>query len=200
MRFIIAYVAAVALIATVNAGIVLGPCPNITTLPYDTRKTTRINHYLLAVDKTAESYLGLFKMLAPGGVLPNLTCYNDGIYGYSSTSYQKDFVNQSNVLALTELYYDYTTGTQVGYYCIDSKKAAALIMLAQTALNKTIPASTVATFTKLLKGAHFDVTYIISNQTTLSPAATTNLINGVKKSLPKFAMSSMRSFNMTGCK
>ena len=88
-------------------------------------------------------------------------------------------MNKSNVLALTELYYDYTTGTQVGYYCIDSKKAAALIMLAQTALNKTIPASTVATFTKLLKAAHLDVTYILSNKTTLSPADTTNLVNGV---------------------
>ena len=119
---------------------------------------------------------------------------------YSSTRYQSQFVNQTNVLALTELYFDYTTGTQVGYDCIDSKKAAALIMLAQTALNQTIPAATVATFTKLLKAAHFDVTFILSNQTTLSPADTTNLVNGVKKSLPKFAMSSMRSFNMTGCK
>ena len=118
---------------------------------------------------------------------------------YSSTRYQSQFVNQTNVLALTELYFDYTTGTQVGYDCIDSKKAAALIMLAQTQLNLTIPAATVATFTKLLKAAHFDVTFILSNQTTLSPADTTNLVNGVKKSLPKFAMSSMRSFNMTGC-
>ena len=83
MRSIIASVAAVALIATANAGIVPGPCPNVTTLPYDTSMATRIGHYLLAVDKTVYSYLGLAEKLAPAGVLPNLTCLNLGNFGYS---------------------------------------------------------------------------------------------------------------------
>ena len=179
MRSIIASVAAVALIATANAGIVVGPCPNVTTLAYNTSMATSIGHYLLAMDNTVYSYLGLAEKVAPAGSLPNLTCFNLGNFGYPTTLYQSEFVNQTNVLALKELYFDYTTGTQVGYDCIDSKKAAALIMFAQKQLNLTIPAATVSTFTKLLKAAHFDVTFILSNQTIISANATANLVKGV---------------------
>ena len=201
MRSVISSVAAVALLASAaNAGLVAGPCPNITTLAYNTTMAKSVGHYLLGMDSTVYSYLGLAEKVAPAGSLPNLTCFNLGNFGYPTTLYQSEFVNQTNVLALKELYFDASTGTQVGYDCIDSKKAAALIMYAQKTLNVTIPAATVTTFTKLLKASHFDVTFILSNQTILSAPTTTNLVNGVKKDLPKFAMTSMHMFNMTSCK
>ena len=131
MRSTIASIATVALIATANAGIVLGPCPNITTLAYNSTSMAKsIGHYLLAVDATVYSYLGLAEKLLPNGTLPNLTCYNLGNFGYPSTLYQSEFVNQTSALALKELYFDGTTGTQVAYDCIDSNKAAALITMA----------------------------------------------------------------------
>ena len=201
MRSTIATIAAIALIANVNAGIVSGACQNLTNVPYNNVTMGKpIQHFLLGMDKTVYSYLGLAQALAPKGAFPNLTCFNLGNFGYPQTVYQSEFVNQTSVLALKELYFDAATGTQVAYDCIDSSKAAALIAYANKTLGININATTVATFNKLLKGAHFDVTFILSNQTSINATTTAAMVKGVQKDLPKFAMTSIHMFNTTGCK
>lgn len=200
MISIISSLATVALLtSSATAGLVSGPCPNITTIAYNTSMSKSVSHYLLYMDNAVYSYLGLAEKILPAGVLPNMTCLNVGNFGYPKTFYTQEFVNQTNVFALKELYYDYTTGTQVVYDCIDSKKATAIVDYAQRILNVTIPNSTVATFTKLLKAAHFDVTFVLSDHLSISAANMTNMVKTVKKQLPAFSMFSLHAFNMTSC-
>ena len=184
----------IALLATsANAGLVAGNCTAITSIAFNSNMATATNHYLLALDKTIYSYLGIAEKIART-VLPNLTCYNVGNFGYSSVLYAKEFQNTNvtdNPLALTEIYYDPVTGTQALYDCIDSTKAAALISYLVNKLHLTIPPATLKTFIKLLKSAHFDVTFVLSNSPTISTATQNALVTAVKANLPKFTYASL---------
>ena len=129
-----------------------------------------IGHNLLYMDQTIYSYLGLAQKIDPSGV-PNTTCLNLGSFGYTPKMFQDEFLNQTSALSLKMLYYDVSTGTQVAYDCIDSKKATALINYAQVQLNVTIPAAVVKTFASLLKASHFDVTFVLSDKLKLTNAS-----------------------------
>ena len=199
MKSYITSVAAIALLATTaSAGLVKGPCPNVYSLSYNPLMANYIGHHLLYMDQTIYSYLGLAQKIDPSGV-PNTTCLNLGSFGYTPKMFQDEFVNQTSALSLKMLYYDVSSGTQVAYDCIDSNKATALINYAQVQLNITIPAAVVKTFASLLKAAHFDVTFVLSDKLKLTNATQTDLISTVQKSLPKFALNTTHAFNMTGC-
>ena len=197
MRRFLAVISAL-LVSQVSAGFVKGACPTVNSIAYNKNMTNVLSHYLLYLDKSVYSYLGVAEKVAPAGTLPNLTCYNVGNFGYSQVTYNQEF-NTNNLLSLKELYFDSTTGTQVGYDCIDSNKAAQLITFVEQQFNFTIPAATVKSFTKLLSAGHFDVFFVLSNQTVISPAVQTSITKAMDAQFLKWQFSSMYAFNMTGC-
>ena len=196
---IVASVAVSIFAITAQAGLASGACPNVFTMPWIADMINPIGHNLLYMDSTLYSYLGMFEKFIPAGTIPNTTCLDLGHFGYTNSQYQGEFVNQTNPLALKELFFDAATGTQVAYDCIDSTKAAALVQYYQSKLGIVIPTSTVNRFLTLLTASHFDVIFILSSQTTISTPAKSAVTNAVRKQLPKFSFSQLYGFNMIGC-
>ena len=86
LKVVLACVAA-ALIGTASAGYSNGKCPNITSIPYRSEIGNRVLHRALYADTTTYSYINLLQKATANSKSINMTCLNDGTYGFSASQY-----------------------------------------------------------------------------------------------------------------
>ena len=197
-KILIACVAAV-MLGSAQAGFVSGKCPNITSIPYRAEFANRALKRALYADDTTFSYIKLLNKAVGASQGLNMTCLNDGTYGFSASQYAYWFQNSTGTLAMNFLFHDAPTGTQLTYMCIDQRKLRDLLKYVATESGLALPSAVVNSISKLVAAGRFDVFVVTSAQTSISTAVQNAMVASATPYFPKFSMKALTAFNQTGC-
>ena len=199
MKFLIVCVIAAAL-GIAEAGYVTGKkCPTVSSIAYSSDMATRTLHRALYVDSTTYGYINQLNKVSPTSKGINMTCLNDGTYGFSQAQFAYYYQNATGPTSMNFLYFDPVTATSFFYDCVDQAKFAGLLAYVAADSGVTLPPAVVSSISKLLALGHFEVFIVTSSVTSLSASIISAMTSAVKTQLPNFSMSSMTSFNQTGC-
>ena len=197
-KILIACVAA-AMLGSAQAGYVSGKCPNITSIPYRAEFANRALKRALYTDDTTFSYIKLLNKAVGASQGLNMTCLNDGTYGFSASQYAYWFQNSTGTLAMNYLFHDAPTDTHFAYMCIDQRKLRDLLRYVAAESGLALPSAVVNSISKLVAVGRFDVFIVMSAQTSISTAVQNAMVASATPYFPKFSMKALTAFNQTGC-
>ena len=199
MKFVIICLVAAALVLAEAGYVSNKKCPTVSSIPYQSEMATRTLHRALYVDSTTYSYINQLSKVTPASKGLNMTCLNDGTYGFSAAQYAYWYQNATGPLAMNFLYFDPTTATSFFYDCIDQSKLSSLLAYVAAETGLALPQAVVSSISKLLAFGRFDVFIVTSSVTSLSTSIIDSMTTAVKTQIPSFTMKSMTAFNQNGC-
>jgi len=187
--------AALALAATtVSAGLGIGSCPTVSSVPYSADMQTNRLHDLVAIDKSANSLMNMARKVV--SAIPDISCLALGEFPYpDSDTYDGIYNTNTGALSMTMLYFDVATLTEVAYMCFDYAKISSIV----SALTLPVPSWLVNIGLQVLRVGHFDLTLVLSNQHTFTTAEAAVLTTGIQAQIPKFAWEKLSMIDRTAC-
>jgi len=195
MKSLIFTTACALAVSTVSAGLGMGACPTVTSIPYSADMQTTRAHNLLYIDKSAFSYMKMAKRFV--SAIPDVSCLALGDFPYpDQTTYDDLYVTPTGLLSFKMIHYDVDTLSEVQYACFDYAKVASFI---DGLASLPVPKWLVKIGLQVLRLGHFDLTFIFTNSASFTAPQIATITTGIQAKFPKFAWKELSMLDRTTC-